>query len=58
MLIFQKYKEGELEMSKYKFTYFLNTACAERRPQTRRDLIEDWKEEEREFWKKYDIFVI
>lgn len=36
-------------MSKYKFTYFLNTACAERRPQTRRDLIEDWKEEEREF---------
>lgn len=36
-------------MSKYKFTYFLNTACAERRPQTRRDLIEDWKEEEKEF---------
>ena len=36
-------------MSKYKFTYFLNTACAERRPQTRRDLIEDWKEEEREY---------
>lgn len=36
-------------MSKYKFTYFLNTACAERRPQTRRDLIEDWKEEEKEY---------
>ena len=36
-------------MAKYKFTYFLNTACAERRPQTRRDLIEDWKEEEREY---------
>lgn len=36
-------------MAKYKFTYFLNTACAERRPQTRRDLIEDWIVEEREY---------
>ena len=36
-------------MNKYKFTYFLNTACAERRPQTRRDLIEDWIVEEREY---------
>lgn len=36
-------------MNKYKFTYFLNTACAERRPQTRRDLQEDWIIEEREY---------
>lgn len=36
-------------MSKYKFTYFLNTACAERRPQTRRDLQEDWIVEEKEY---------
>lgn len=36
-------------MSKYKFTYFLNTACTERRPQTRRDLIEDWIVEEKEY---------
>ena len=36
-------------MAKYKFTYFLNTACAERRPQTRRDLQEDWIVEEKEY---------
>ena len=36
-------------MAKYVFTYFLNTACRERRPQTKEDLENDWIIEEKNY---------
>lgn len=34
---------------KYNITYYLNTACRERRPETAEDIRNDWKEVEKEF---------
>ena len=34
---------------KYNITYYLNTACRERRPETAEDIRNDWKEIEKEF---------
>ena len=43
-------------MNKYKFTYYLNTATAERRPTTKEDIENDWKEEEQEFNSDLEAF--
>ena len=43
-------------MNKYKFTYYLNTATAERRPTTKEDIENDWKEEEQELNSDLEAF--
>ena len=43
-------------MNKYKFTYYLNTATAERRPTTKEDIENDWREEEQEFNSDLEAF--
>ena len=43
-------------MNKYKFTYYLNTATAERRPTTKEDIENDQKEEEQEFNSDLEAF--
>ena len=43
-------------MNKYKFIYYLNTATAERRPTTKEDIENDWREEEQEFNSDLEAF--
>ena len=43
-------------MNKYKFIYYLNTATAERRPTTKEDIENDWKEEEQELNSDLEAF--
>ena len=43
-------------MNKYKLTYYLNTACAERRPETMEEFEDDWIEEEKEFANDLEAF--
>lgn len=43
-------------MNKYEFIYYLNTATAERRPTTKEDIENDWKEEEQELNSDLEAF--
>ena len=43
-------------MNKYEFIYYLNTATAERRPTTKEDIENDWREEEHEFNSDLEAF--
>ena len=43
-------------MNKYEFIYYLNTATAERRPTTKEDIENDWREEEQEFNSDLEAF--
>lgn len=43
-------------MAKYKFTYYLNTARAENRPETKEDIDNDWRVEEREYPSDIEAF--